>query len=179
MVRILGYAIFVYLVLKLCRLMVSPATGDRDTEAAWRTVVRAGEPMLFIGIFGFAAMIAIYTTWWGNRFKEGWYAYSTDCYARMAASHHLPGRPARFGSYNAAQAVTGHFRSAEIHGTQLGLRKEVIDRELDRARIAYSRHYSGLAEKNSRQGIAVSFEDLDRCLKSEGSPRGELLTPNV
>ncbi len=179
MLRILGYAIFVYLVLKLCRLMVRPAAGDGDTEAAWRTVIRSGEPMLFIGIFGFAAMIAIYTTWWGHRFKEGWYTYSTDCHARMAASHHLPGRPVRFGSYGAAQAAAGHLRSAEIHGAQLGLRKEIIDRKVDQARIAYSRYYTVVAARNSRQAVAASFDGLDRCLRGEGSPRGELLTPNV
>jgi hypothetical protein len=135
--------------------------------------------MLSIGIFGFAAMIAIYTTWWGQRFAEGQYTYSTDCYARMAASHHLPGRPVRFGSYNAAQAATGHLRFAEIHGSQLGISKEVIERKLDQARIGYSEYYGGLAAKGSRQGIAASVADLDRCLKGEGAPRGELLTPNV
>jgi hypothetical protein len=39
--------------------------------------------------------------------------------------------------------------------------------------------FNGLAAKNDRQGLAASFADLDRCLKGEGAPRGELLTPNV
>lgn len=179
MLQIFGYTIFLYLVLKLSRLMVRPAAGDRDTEAAWRTVIRAGEPMLFIGIFGSAAMIAIYATWWSNQFNQGQYAYSADCYARMAASHHLPGRPKRFGSYDAAQMVSGHAKFAEIHGAQLGMRKEAIDRKLDRARLAYSEYYTGLAAKGSGPGIAASFGDLDRCLKDEGGPSGDLFRPNV
>ena len=177
MLSILGYTIFLYLVLKLCRLLVRPA-GDRDTHATWRTVIRAGEPMLSIGIFGFAAMIALYASWWAHQFNEGQYSYSTDCYARMAASHHLPDRPVRFGSYNAAQAVGWHFRFAEIHGSKLGLRQEVIDRKLNQARIAYSEYYAGLVARGSRQKTAA-LDDLDRCLTEEGAPRGELLTPNI
>lgn len=179
MLRIVGYAIFLYLVLKLCRLMVRPAAGDRDGGTTLGTVLRSGEPMLFIVIFGFAAIIAAYATWWGNRFNEGQYSYATDCYARMAASHHLPGRPVRFGSYRAAQAAEGHLSFAEIHGLKLGEEKDVVDRKLEQARIAYSRYYTGLAAEGSGQKIAASIAGLDRCLKGEGSPRGELLTPDV
>jgi hypothetical protein len=178
MLRILGYTIFLYLVLKLCRLLVRPAAGDRDNQPTLRALIRAGEPMLAIGIFGFAAMIAIYAGWWGQRFNQGQYSYSSDCYARMAASHHLPGRPARFGSYNAARAAEGHLEFAEIHGSKLGLRHEIIDRKLNQAQRAYSAYYAGLAARGPRQKIAA-LDDLDRCLKGEGAPRGELLTPNI
>lgn len=179
MVRIIGYAIFLYLVLKLCRLLVTPAAADRDSRATLGSLIRAGEPMLFAGTFGLAVLIAIYTTWWTRQFAEGQYTYSADCYAKMAASHRLAGRPARFGSYGAAQAAGGHLKFAKIHGSQLGLRQEVIDRELDRARIAYSGYYNGLDANRSGRKIAAAFADLDRCLKGEGAPRGELLRPNL
>jgi hypothetical protein len=157
--------------------MVRPAVGDRDTEATWRTRIRAGEPTLLIGTFGLSLLLTLYTTWWTHRFKEGHYTYAMDCYAKMAASHHLPARPERFGSFKAAEAASGFVWSAELHGGQLGMRKDVIDKKLDQARIAYSNYYTSLAAKNSRERIAASFKDLDRCLKGEGTPRGELLSP--
>jgi hypothetical protein len=179
MLKILGFTIFLYVVLKLCRLMVRPVVADPDAEATGRIVARAGEPMLLIGTFGLSLLLASYATWWNNQFLEGHYAYASGCYARMAASHHLPARPERFGSMEAADAASNYVWSAELHGGQLGMRRDVIDKKLDQARIAYSNYYSGLAATNARQKIAASFRDLDRCLNGKGRPRGELLTPNV
>jgi hypothetical protein len=135
--------------------------------------------MLLIGTFGLSLLLIIYTTWWGHRFAEGHYTYASGCYAKLAAAHHLPGRPERFGSFEAADSASGYVRSAEIHGSLLGMRTDVIDKKLDQARIAYSNYYASLAARNSRQRIAAAFDDLDRCLNGDGAPRGELLTPDV
>jgi hypothetical protein len=179
MLSILAYTIFLYLVLKVMRLMIRPAVGPDRDERSFGAILGAGEPNLLIGVFGLATLITIYTTWWAGQFNRGEYSYSTDCYAKLAASHHLPARPVRFGSWKAADAASGYVELAEIHGAKLGLGRDAIDRKLTQAMTARAAYYTDLAAKNARPKIAASFNDLDRCLKGEGHPKGEILTPNV
>ncbi|MEO7177889.1 MAG: hypothetical protein ABIW83_03515 [Allosphingosinicella sp.] len=166
-----------YAGMKFAHLVAGAGLGFGRAEATWSTRIRAGEPMLLIGTLTVFALLAIYVTWWTNRFLEGHYSYARDCYSRMAASHLLPGRPDRFGSYRAAEKSRHYVWSAEEHGGQLGMRRDAIDRRLDQGRTAYANYFTRLANQNARQEIAASFGGLDRCLNGDGSPRGEILSP--
>jgi len=177
MLHIAGWTLCLYLGIKFCHLVAGPALGIRRDEVSWTRRLSAGEPMLLVGTVSLCALIVGYGTWWTHRFAQGHYAYATDCYGKMAASHLLPGRPGRFGSYDAAEAATGYVRSAEIHGAQLGMRVDDIDRKLTEGRSAWSVYFTRLAAGNARPRIAASFRDLDRCLNGDGIPRGEILSP--
>ena len=177
MLKIIVWTFCLYAGLKFGHLVAGAGLGFGRTRATVRARLRAGEPMLLIGALSLCGLVAIYTTWWTNRFLEGHYAYASDCYSKLAASHMLPGRPARFGSYEAAESARWYVRSAEIHGAQLGMALDSIDRKLEKGRLAYSDYFTKLASGDERGKIAASFRGLDRCLKDEGSPRGELFSP--
>ncbi len=177
MFTLIAWTFGLYGGIKFAHLVTGAGLGFGRSDATWSTRLRAGEPMLLIGTLAVFALLAVYVTWWTNRFLEGHYTYASDCYSKMAASHLLPGRPARFGSYDASETVGGYVRSAEIHGAQLGMRVDVIDRKLDQGRLAYSSYYAKLASRNDRRKIAATFNGLDRCLDGDGSPKGELLSP--
>ena len=163
--------------IKFAHLITGAGLGFGRAEATLPTRLRAGEPALLIGTLVLFALLAVYVTWWNNRFLEGHYAYAADCYSKMAASHLLPGRPEKFGSYEASKVARGYVAFAEIHGAQLGMPVEANDRKLHEGRMAYSGHFTRLANEKAHQNIAASFGDLDRCLNGDGSPRGELLSP--
>jgi hypothetical protein len=177
MVKLIAWTFALYAGMKFAQLVTGAGLGFSREEVGWSTRLRAGEPRLLIATLGVFALLATYVTWWNHRFLEGHYAYATDCYSRMAASHLLPGRPAKFGSYEASKAARGHVAFAEIHGVQLGMRIADIDRKLDEGRLAYSGYFERLAHDKAQREIAASFSSLDRCLNGDGSPRGELLNP--
>ena len=177
MLKVLVWTACLYAGLKFGRLITGAGLGFGHSEASWPDRLRSGEPKLLIGTLGVCALLLVYTNWWTGRFLQGHYAYSTDCYSRMAASHLLPGRPSRFGSYDAAESARGYVRSAHIHGGQLGMGAAEVDRKLVERASAYSAYFAGLARRNDRAGIAASFQGLDRCLQGEGNPKGELLSP--
>ncbi|MEA3009765.1 MAG: hypothetical protein QOJ91_1457 [Sphingomonadales bacterium] len=166
-----------YVGIKFAHLITGAGLGFRRVEATWLTRIRAGEPMLLIGTLTLFALLSVYVTWWTNRFLEAHYSYDSDCYSRMAASHLLPGRPARFGSYGAAERSRWYADSAERHGVELGMRVDEIDGKLAEGRTAYSEDFARLARSRDQRKIAASFESLDRCMKGDGNPRGELLNP--
>lgn len=177
MFTLIAWTFGLYAGIKFAHLVTGAGLGfDRD-QPGWSARLRAGEPGLLLGTLTLFALLATYVTWWNHRFLEGHYAYATDCYSKMAASHLLPGRPGKFGSYEASKVAKGHVAFAEIHGVQLGMPLTEIDRKLDEGRIAYSGYFTRLANANAQQGIAASLGDLDRCLNGDGSPRGELLNP--
>jgi hypothetical protein len=177
MLKVLVWTGSLYAGLKFGQLTMGAGLGFGRSEATWPEKLRAGEPRLLIGTLGLCALLLAYTTWWTDSFLRGHYAYATDCYSKMAASHLLPDRPARFGSYQAAESARGYVRSAQIHGGQLGMRSEQVDRRLIEGRTAYSNYFAGLASRNERSKIAASLQGLDRCLEGDGNPRGELLNP--
>jgi hypothetical protein len=177
MLKLVAWTLALYAGLKFAQWVTGAGLGYGREEVSWSTRLRAGEPALTIATLGLFALLATYVTWWNHRFLEGQYAYSSDCYSKMAASHLLPGRPSRFGSYEASKAAQGHVAFAEIHGFQLGMRVEDVDRKLDEGRLAYSRYFGRLAQGRAGAKIAQSFGELDRCLNRDGSPRGELLNP--
>lgn len=177
MLKIIVWTFCLYGGLKFGHLISGAGLGFGRSEAGLWARLRSGEPGLLLGTLGACALVMVYAGWWTNRFLEGHYAYATDCYSRMAASHHLPERPARFGSYRAAEQASGYVRSAEIHGVQLGMSADVIDRRLEQGREAYSAYFAKLASASERASIAASFHGLDRCLKGEGMPKGELVKP--
>jgi len=177
MFTLIAWMFALYAGIKFAHLVTGAGRGFGRDEATWSTRLRAGEPMLLIGTLTLFALLAVYVTWWSHRFLEGHYTYATDCYSKMAASHLLPGRPARFGSYEASMVAKGHVAFAESHGAQLGMRIEDIDRKLDEGRIAWSARFGRLANEKAQRKIEASFADLDRCLNGDGSPRGELLSP--
>lgn len=177
MLKIILWTFCLYAGLKFGHLVAGAGLGFGRSQPTLSARLRAGEPLLLIGVLSLSGLVAVYATWWTNRFLEGHYAYASDCYSKLAASHVLPGRPARFGSYQAAEAARWYVSSAEIHGARLGMGIDVIDRSLDQGRVAYSDYFTKLASGDERGKIAASFDGLDRCLKDEGSPRGELLNP--
>jgi hypothetical protein len=177
MLKLLVWTGCLYAGLKFGALITGAGLGFGRDRATWAERLRSGEPKLLIGTLGLCALLLVYTGWWTDRFLHGHYAYATDCYSKLAASHLLPGRPARFGAYGASESARGYVRSAQIHGAQLGIDPGEIDRKLIEGRAAYSGYFAGLASRNERGKIAASFQALDRCLKSDGNPRGELLNP--
>jgi hypothetical protein len=177
MLWVIAWGLCLYAGIKFGHLIVGTGFGFGRGEATLSSRLRAGEPMLLIGTLSITALVAIYTTWWKHRFLEGHYTYAMDCYSKMAASHLLPGRPERFGSFDAADAATDYVWSAEMHGAQLGMRVDDIDRKLIQGRLAYSGYFARLASENARGKIAASFAGLDRCLNHEGAPKGEFLNP--
>jgi hypothetical protein len=177
MLKLIAWTFALYAGMKFAQLLTGAGEGFDRAEVSWSTRLRAGEPRLLIATLSLFALLACYITWWNHRFLEGQYAYATDCYSKMAASHLLPGRPAKFGSYEASQVARGHVAFAEIHGAQLGMRVEDVDRKLDEGRLAYSGYFTRLAHNKARPEIAASLGGLDRCLNGDGSPRGELLNP--
>ena len=177
MLKVLVWTACLYAGLKFGALITGAGLRFGREQATWAERLRSGEPKLLVGTLGLCALLLVYTGWWTDRFLRGHHAYATDCYSKLAESHLLPGRPPRFGSYGASESARGYARSARIHGAQLGLDSAVIDRKLVEGRAAYSSYFAGLARRNERGKIAASFQALDRCLKSDGNPRGELLNP--
>ncbi|MEA3004542.1 MAG: hypothetical protein QOH81_3330 [Sphingomonadales bacterium] len=177
MLGIIEWTLFLYLALKVCHFLFGPLA--RRTDAPLWTKLRSGEPMLMIGVFGSSALLTIYGMWFSHTNAERWYAYSTGCYAKLAAAHQLPllMRAKNFGAYDAAMITSNYFDSAEIHGLKLGIRLEVIKKKLNYDGLSYSGYYGRITAKNDRRAIAASFADLHRCLKHVGAPRGEFLSP--
>lgn len=176
MLRTVAWTLVLYLAIKVCHILFRPAAGYGRTDVPLWTKLRAGEPMLLIGIFGLAALFTLYTTWFSRRFAEHWYAYSSGCYAKVAAAHALP-NAGRFRTYDAAEQTRGDFNFAEIHGAKLGIPVAAIDRKLERDRLGYAAYYASIAARNDRRAIAASFADLDRCMKRIGAPRGDFIHP--
>jgi hypothetical protein len=177
MLNALAWTFGLYLAIKFCHLIASPSSGYGETESTIATKIRAGEPMLLIGTLAVSATIIVFTTWWSHRFAENQYRHASDCYAKMSAAARLPNMPASLGGFQAVEAVRGYRKSAVIHGGQLGIRRDVIDKKLEQARDAYSKLYADLAAKNARPAIVASLVDLDRCLRGEWEPHGEILRP--
>lgn len=177
MFTLIGWTLGLYAGIKFAHLISGAGRGFDRSEAGWSARIRAGEPGLSIGALAVFAILAAYVTWWNQRFLEGHYTYAADCYSRMSASHLVPGRPAKFGSYEASKMTRWYVKSAGIHGAQLGMRAEVIDRNLERGRGAYSAYFTRLASGNEPGKVAASLDGLDRCLNGDGSPKGELLRP--
>lgn len=177
MVRVFEWILFLYLVLKLCHLLFAPS--DRESAAPLWARVRAGEPMLAIGVVGCSALLTLYGAWFARTSAQRWYAYSTACYSRLAAAHELPlpMRAKRLGSYDAAESMSGYLNSAELHGVKLGIPLATIDGKLGRDRLATAARYARITAAGDGTAIAASFADLDRCLNHVGAPRGELLNP--
>jgi hypothetical protein len=174
MLHFVEWTFLLYVVLKVCQLLFGPG-GRRDAPLSAR--LRAGEPMLMIATFGGSALLIAFGTWWQHRFLEGHYERSADCYGKLTAAKQLPGLPARFRSFDAADAVDQLRWSAQVHGSQLGLREADIDHKLEQERFAYAASYARLAATNAPRALPAAFDDLDRCLNGEGRHHGELLRP--
>lgn len=177
MLKIIGWTLCLYLAFKFGHWMVTPKARYNGTETTLVDRARAGEPWFLIAAIVVVALFTTYTSWWRHKFAKGEYEYSKSCYAKIMAARHLPALPGKFGSFEAATAARGYYKFAQIHGLQLEMRKDDIDDKLNQARIGYSDYYTALATKNAPQKIAASFKDLERCLKGDGAPRGELLNP--
>ena len=174
---ILGWVLILYVVLKVCHLVFGPRAIARGAGTPISTRLRAGEPMLALGVFGCSAALILYSSWWTHRFAGAWYSYSSDCYAKVAAAHRLPPRPSRLSGFRAFEAAEGSLRFAEKHGAQLGIPVSAIDSKLKRDTIALEHHYEEISAANDRQAVAAAFAGLDRCMRGAGSPRGEILRP--
>jgi hypothetical protein len=131
--------------------------------------------MLIISVVTCALLILTFTTWWTHRFADAHYKYATNCYAKMAAAHQLPGIPAKFGSFEATEVSRHYYKFAEEHGSQLGMARDAVHRKLTHDIGVDAAYYARLAATGDRRAIAASFNDLDRCLNGDGSPRGELV----
>jgi hypothetical protein len=176
MLNIIGWTAFLYVAIKFCHVVLGGSKGYGGTEIPLRTKLRAGEPWLLIGTIAFCALIVGFTSWWGHRFAQRYYADSSDCYAKMMSARALPSRPARFGSYSAQNSVTWYYRFARFYGLKLGIPAETIEAKLEQARIAYTVRYSALGPKDG-QAVKAALDALDQCLNGDGPPHGELLNP--
>src|SRR4051794_30103273 len=102
---IFGWVLILYVALKICHLAFGPRPTSRGAGTSISTRLRAGEPMLAIGVFGCSAALILYSSWWTHRFAEEWYSYSSDCYAKVAAAHRLPARPSKLNGFRAFETA--------------------------------------------------------------------------
>jgi hypothetical protein len=173
MLRVFAWTFALYGALKLCTLVLGGAKGWDGEPTPVSARIRAGEPALLIGTVIGVALLLLFTTWWTHKFAVSHYARATSCYSTLAAAGYLPGAPARFRSYDAAEDVGQLQEDAERHGAALGIPRAEVDARLERSRRATIARNSGLTAADDRQAIA----DADRCLTGEGRPRGELFNP--
>jgi hypothetical protein len=169
------WAAALYAALKFCHLLAGSAGGFRRVDVPLRTRVRAGEPWLLIGAFGCVALVVGTGLWWAHRFAEHGYASATGCYPKLAAARQLGPVAARFGSYRGTEIVEGLRRFAEIHGSNLGIDKAVVERRLADDTAAYARRYAALAATHDQAAIAAAVARMDECVLGKGAPRGEIL----
>ena len=177
MLKVVGWTFALYGALKLCTLVLGGAKGWDGEPTPVSTRIRAGEPALLIGTVTVVAALMLFTSWWTHKFAAGHYARATSCYPRLAAAGYLPGAPARFRSYDAAEDVGQLRETAEEHGAALGIPQAEVDERLERSRRAYVARNRGLTAPDDRQAIAAAIADADNCLTGEGAPRGEIFNP--
>jgi hypothetical protein len=177
MLSTVGWTLALYAALKLCHLVLGGRTGWDGAPEPISVRLRKGEPTLLIGTIAAVAVLLLFTSWWSHKFAAGHYAYAMSCYPRLAAAGSLPGGSARFGGYDAEEAVREMRRGAEEQGAALGIPQADTDRTLERTRLAAIARARLLGERHDRRTIAAAIEDADRCLKGQGAPRGELFNP--
>jgi hypothetical protein len=177
MLKVVGWTLALYGALKLCHLVLGRSTGWGGEPIDFSTRMRAGEPALLIGTVIVVAVLMLFASWWSHKFAAGHYAYAMSCYPKVAAAGFLPGAPSRFRSYEAAEGVRQLRGVAEEHGAALGIAQAEVDRTLEALRVAYVARNRRLAASNDRRAIAAAVANVDRCLRGEGAPRGDILNP--
>jgi hypothetical protein len=174
MLRTFGYAVCIYLVIKVSHAMVRPVAGYAAPSPTFRDMLRAGEPNLLLAALTVAVLATVYLDWWFHRLGEREYVHARGCYAQLKAAKLLPRGQTRLDPYEVEEQAGIYLFVAEKHGAWLGWDQDPIRRDFDRATRSYRARHAG---DTSPRATAALLGDVRRCFNDEWEPHGEILNP--
>jgi hypothetical protein len=174
MLQIFGWAVCIYLVIKVSHAIARPVVAYADPAATFGNRLRAGEPMLLIAALSMSIFATMYLDWFFHRLGEREYVHARGCYARLAAVNLLPREQSRLEPYAVEHQAANYSLVGEQHGPWWGLSQATIRNDFERARRSYLAVHAG---NNSPQATAALLEEVRRCFNDEWEPHGDFLNP--
>jgi hypothetical protein len=174
MLRIFGYTVCIYLVIKASHAIARPVTGYAVPAPTFRDMLRAGEPMLLIAALSISLLATMYLDWWFHRLGEREYVHARGCYVQLKAVKRLPREQTRLDPFDVEEQAGIYRWTGEKHGAWLGWGEDAMRRDFERATRSYLARHAG---SNSPRATAALLGDVGRCFRDEWEPHGEILNP--
>jgi len=177
MIKILLWALCLYLVFKLCHLNFSPKKNFAYDDRSLRDKLIAGEPYVILIAVAAAALINLYSYWFVHRLARREVAHATECYGRVGASQKLAGINTRF-DYWLLETFTADARNIAIeHAKWINMDLHSVQAGLQSSKAKYSAVYYKLSSRNNVQKINQEETEIERCVNDQWAPHGEILNP--
>ena len=177
MVKFLAWAMGVYMLLKLAHLVVRPAPGYGGGNPALADLLHAGEPSLLLFSLTFAALVTLYTNWWFHRLGSREYAHARGCYVQLQTARRLSHGQAGVDPYQIVDRATVYVRNGEMYGAWIGIDREAVHRDFERALTIYFNRYTAASAPVAPHITPALLRELGRCSRDEWEAHGDLLNP--
>lgn len=176
MVKVMIWVAGLYALFKFCYVNFSKKS-NRHADESWRDDAVAGEPYILLIAITAALLINLYGYWFIHRLGRREVAHATECYGRVGASESLPGIDKRFDYWTLATFTVDARRTAAKHAKWIGMDPSVLTGRLASSKASYARLYSYLSNHHQFAEIDRQMVEIDRCIKDQWAPHGEILNP--
>lgn len=166
-----------YIIFKLCHVNFSPKKGYGPDDRDFLEKLRVGEPYILLAAIMAAALVNLYSYWFVHRLARREIAHATECYGRVSASQNLAGSDKKF-DYLVLETFAKDARIVAIeHAKWINSDIPIVYENLAKSEVYYAALYSHLSSRHETDRINEQMVQIDRCLKDQWAPHGEIFNP--